>query len=91
MIVGLPDSNLGGTDLMFSHLQLTGYGGFRKEPSKAPRQCAPCESSGIDLRGGIPDSASYRADRGLGLVVGRTYVNCRNYRDNEQAKIAVCA
>jgi hypothetical protein len=28
----------------------------------------PCASSGIDLRGTISDSASYKADQGLGSV-----------------------
>ena len=36
-----PCSERGSADLMFSHQKPTGYGGFRKEPSKAPGQCTP--------------------------------------------------
>jgi len=30
---------------MFSHQKPTGYGGFRKEPSKAPGQCTPAQAA----------------------------------------------
>jgi len=34
-----------GADLMFSYQRPTGYGGFRKEPSKAPGQCNPAQAA----------------------------------------------
>ena len=44
-------SERGSADLMFSHQKPTGYGGFRNEPSKEPRQCNPRASGGTDPRG----------------------------------------
>jgi hypothetical protein len=38
-------SERGSADLMFSHQKPTGYGGFRKEPSKAPGQCTPAQAA----------------------------------------------
>jgi len=38
-------SERGNADLMFSHQKPTGYGGFRKEPSKAPGQCNPAQAA----------------------------------------------
>jgi hypothetical protein len=45
MIVGLLAQKGGGADLMLSHQQPTGYGGFREEPSKAPGQCTPAQAA----------------------------------------------
>ena len=42
-------SERGRADLMFSHQKPTGYGGFRKEPSKAPGQCTPARAA-VSLR-----------------------------------------
>ena len=42
-------SERGGADLMFSHQKPTDYGGFRKEPSKAPGQCTPAQAA-VSLR-----------------------------------------
>ena len=42
-------SERGSADLMFSHQKPTGYGGFRKEPSKAPGQCTPAQAA-VSLR-----------------------------------------
>jgi hypothetical protein len=54
---------------MFSHQWPKGYGGIRKEPSKAPRQRTPTQVA-ESIREGDSGLCQLQADEGPGPVSG---------------------